>query len=973
MSPDHDIDLNIEMNALTPMEDLDSTNPAFDVYKKALDSAFNNPQICNLALSGSLGAGKSSIIRSYDRYRNGEKRFIYISLIDFSQLTKNKKSGKNDQPQLEYSLLNQIQSYCTSDALPEGSIAGIPEKFNLLDFWARGFTLLFLCAFVLIFHEKFGALASVFGVAEPLRSNLHPMLYLLAAIVLCGFLYRILLRCLPYLRISKLLVKTKVADAEVNLGKERTTLDAHKFELAYMLEQIGEKHDHTVVFEDLERLDADTAIDIMSKLRELNTLTNNHIRAQGCSTSIRFLYAIGDSTMPAPYRTKFYDCIIPVVPVSHPLNSREKFRKMLDQLTITAEWKNTLCDALSDAFVDYRTLLSLQNEFQVMRAFCKVVVDNQSSPCSSNASCNDAYLLAITAYKILLPEWFERALSPQGDGILHDFSSTKEQKKLEENLRQHDREKAVAAVRNMFDRGLLDKVSMRLIIGESVLIEQWLQTIRFALDRDTFNEDDEARITNVIDALTNAVKDIKPDLAKEPYLSFRKTLSERLGKLTEDDNETQLLLLVNGLSAVSGKDRPWGTPEIARRYAKCLTTRYNVQTLPKSSQAEHLKSISEKFPGNEEMALRYAKGLVNLSYIQKLPECADTVDLLKKLQVKYSDSQKITVEYTKGLVNLSAKQELAERKVTIDLLKEFHEDYPEDQEIALEYAKGLFNLAYDQELAERKVTIGLLKELREDYPENQEIALEYAKGLVNLSAKQELAERKVTIDLLKKLQEGYPENQEIALQYAKGLFNLAYDQELAECKVTIDLLKEFHEDYPEDQEIALEYAQGLFNLAYDQELPECTITISLLKELREAYPKNQEIALQYAMGLFNLAYKQELAERKVTIGLLKKLQEGYPENQEIALVYAEGLVNLSAKQDLFECTDTVGLLKKLHEEYPESQDIALEYAKGLFNLFRIQNRLERIGTLDLLEDLRDAYPGNHKIAEIYDDALDLLS
>ena len=890
----HDPDLEIEMKALTPMEDLGSADPKFKVYRKALDSAFNNPQIRNLALSGSLGAGKSSIIRSFDRSEHdGEKRFLYISLIDFSRLTKNKKASQNDQPQLEYSLLNQILSYCTSEDLPEGSIAGIPEKFKFLDVSANQFAFLFFCTFVMVFHEKFGAFAAAIGFPDDIRSLSHQMLYLFMALILSICVCRILRRCLPYLRLSKLLVKTKVAEAEVNLGKERTTLDAHKFELAYILERIGEKHDHTVVFEDLERLDPDIAIDIMSKLRELNTLTNNHIQAQGGSTPIRFLYAIGDSTMPAPYRTKFYDCIIPVIPVSHPLNSRQTFMGMLDDLMISRKWRNTLCDALSDAFVDCRTLLSLQNEFRVLRELCKVDNNKQSSQCNSSASCNDAYLLAITAYKILLPECFERALSPQGNGILPAFSSAAEQEELERYLEQHDREKAVAAVRSLFDRGLLDKVSMRLIIGESVLIEQWLQTIRYALDRDTFDEDDEARITDIIYALEEAVTTIKPDLSKEPYPAFRKTLSERLGKLTDDDSETQLLLLVDSLSAISRKDmsddRAWGTPEIARRYEKCLTKRYNVQALSESSQAEHLKNISEKFPRNEEMALRYAKSLVHLSCIQciqKLPECADTVDRLKELREAYPKNQEIALRYAMGLVNLSAKQELAERTDTVGLLQKLREDYHENQEIALAYARGLFNLACDQDLAERTATIGLLKELRDAYPENQEIALEYAKGLFNLACDQDLAERKVTIELLKKLQEDYPNNQEIALVYAKGLVNLSAKQELAECADTVDLLKKLSEDYPENQEIALEYAKSLVKLSTKQDLAGRKVTIGLLKKLHEDYPENQEIAQAYARGLVKLALGQELT---ATIGLLEELRDAYPENQEIALVYEYAL------------------------------------------------------------------------------------
>ena len=352
-------DLNIV--ALAPRDDLPYIHdPSFGVYDKALSSAFLDPKIRNLALSGSLGSGKSSIIRSFDRQRNGTQRFLYVSLIDFAKAVPGADKKAYDQQQLEYSLLSQIQSYCTYDAVPEGSVRGIPEKYRFLKLSAGLLSLLVLTAFVLIFHEKFGALAAMLGFPGTLRGDLHLLLYLFAALVLCGCTYCILRRCLPFLRVSKLLVKSSMAEAEVNLGKERTTLDTHKFELAYILEQIGREHDHTVVFEDLERLDPAIAVSIMTKLRELNTLTNNHILTRKNAQPIRFLYAIADSAMPAEYRTKFYDCIIPVIPVSHPLNSQTRLQKILKDLQISDGWKDHLCDALAEAFVDYRTLLSLE-------------------------------------------------------------------------------------------------------------------------------------------------------------------------------------------------------------------------------------------------------------------------------------------------------------------------------------------------------------------------------------------------------------------------------------------------------------------------------------------------------------------------------------------------------------------------------------------------------------------------------------
>ena len=875
----------IEIEALTPMEELDPRNPGFKIYRDALTSAFKNPKIRNLALSGSLGSGKSSIIRSFDRERNGRKRFLYVSLIDFSKAISAAEGTKYDQRQLEHSLLTQILSYCKADDLPEGSIRGIPEKLPELDAVSRYLTLLFLAMFMLVFHEKFGALAAVFGVPEYLCSNMHLGLYGFAAIALCGFLYHSLMRWLPAMRISKVQLKSGVAEAEVDLSKEPTSLDTHKFELAYILEQIGENHDHTVVFEDLERLDSAAAVAIMTKLRELNNLTNNHLRSQLGEDfqPIRFLYAIGDSTMPVPYRTKFYDCIIPVSPVAHPLNSGDKFRSLLKVGSI---WDDALCDALCDAFVDYRSLLSLKNEFHVLRALCK----------ETSGPRNEAFLLAVTAYKLLLPEWFERALSPQGDGILPDFSDEQEREALIAHLEKHDRMKALTAVDKLFATGLLGKFSLRLIVGDDQLIGQWLTVIRSTLMQDHLTPVDEERTTNLIDALEEAHKGIRLNPNQEPYADFRSAMTQQLHamakeKLTDEDKKRQFVLLVNSLSAVSRKgvqeDWAWSDHEdIAKHYNTCLDHIYHTQRASlESGRNRFLRTLRENSPKDQKAALRYATSLFNLASIQKLPELNETIALLEKLHQTYPENQKIAHQYANGLINLSAEQKLEGCVATVDLLKKLRETYPENQEFALTYAMGLFNLSYYQELESCVATVDLLKKLHEAYPENQEIALVYAKDLVNLSARQELEGRIATVDLLKKLYEAYPENQEIAHQYAMGLVNLSVEQKLEGCVVTIDLLMKLYEAYPDNQEIALVYAKDLVNLSAKQELEGRAATVDFLQKLHEAYPENQEIALEYAKGLFNLSIKQKLPELADTLNLLKKLHEAYPENEEIALRY----------------------------------------------------------------------------------------
>lgn len=61
-------------------------NGAVDLchYKEALDHVFSSYEIRNIALTGSYGSGKSSVIRSYENIHK-ERIFIHISLARFEE------------------------------------------------------------------------------------------------------------------------------------------------------------------------------------------------------------------------------------------------------------------------------------------------------------------------------------------------------------------------------------------------------------------------------------------------------------------------------------------------------------------------------------------------------------------------------------------------------------------------------------------------------------------------------------------------------------------------------------------------------------------------------------------------------------------------------------------------------------------------------------------------------------------------
>lgn len=83
-----------------------STDVNMDVYGQALEYAFKNEDIRNIAISGAYGAGKSSMIESYKKAYPG-KKFIHISLAHFTDHEKQVDDEKQIIA-LEGKIINQL-------------------------------------------------------------------------------------------------------------------------------------------------------------------------------------------------------------------------------------------------------------------------------------------------------------------------------------------------------------------------------------------------------------------------------------------------------------------------------------------------------------------------------------------------------------------------------------------------------------------------------------------------------------------------------------------------------------------------------------------------------------------------------------------------------------------------------------------------------------------------------------------------
>ena len=80
-----------EYEDLTPIDKFNEDSE----YFKMLDWALSNKNINNIALTGGYGAGKSSILKSYERSRSSNS-YLNISLASFGENDSNEATGSPD-------------------------------------------------------------------------------------------------------------------------------------------------------------------------------------------------------------------------------------------------------------------------------------------------------------------------------------------------------------------------------------------------------------------------------------------------------------------------------------------------------------------------------------------------------------------------------------------------------------------------------------------------------------------------------------------------------------------------------------------------------------------------------------------------------------------------------------------------------------------------------------------------------------
>lgn len=377
---------------LTPVHDA-----KLSIYKDALDFVFENPDIKNVAISGAYSAGKSSVVETYEQTKAGTK-FLHISLAYFDsadssdgkvQPTPEKDVIKENV--LEGKILNQLIHQIDAKKIPQTNFR-VKQPVSKKRTAFQAFSGLLLTAsalFTLNFHSWETYVEKQPFLQSWLSWTIAPVVPLIScgimAILLTWFLYVII----QTQKNKNLFKRVSVQGNEIEIfaQSDDSYFDKYLNEVLYLFENSGAD---VIVFEDMDRYNANH---IFQRLREVNTLINSRRKWEE-KKPIRFFYLLRDDIFVSKDRTKFFDFIVPVVPILDGSNSYDQFIEHFKFGGIFDLFDENFLQGISLYVDDMRILKNVYNEF--------VIYNTRIGTTEQNAN----KLLALIVYKNLFPRDF---------------------------------------------------------------------------------------------------------------------------------------------------------------------------------------------------------------------------------------------------------------------------------------------------------------------------------------------------------------------------------------------------------------------------------------------------------------------------------------------------------------------------------------------------------------------------------------
>ncbi|MEP1520176.1 ATP-binding protein [Ascidiaceihabitans sp.] len=371
---------------LAPTDDADEAG----VYTEAINFAINDTKVKNIALTGPYGSGKSSIIQSFlNRHR---PKALHISLAAFIPDEDAVTRDKTRQ-EIERSILQQMLYGADANRLPLSRFKRIQSP-SVWSIFTSLYLVLGIASLWYVFHHRESVFSGTFFEPFAFSNWINLGIFTTASVFLWTAFHHFYVASFG---VSLKSVSLKDIEIRPAADDQDSILNRYLDEIIYFFQSTA--YD-LVIIEDLDRFND---AEIFTTLREINSLVNENA---GVKRTIRFLYTLRDDMFSNTDRTKFFEFIIPVIPIINSSNSIDMVLEQGKRLALDKRLDRQFLREVSRYLNDLRLIQNIFNEYTIY-------VSNLETDEENLLNANK--LLAVLIYKNVHPKDFEKLHRDDGN------------------------------------------------------------------------------------------------------------------------------------------------------------------------------------------------------------------------------------------------------------------------------------------------------------------------------------------------------------------------------------------------------------------------------------------------------------------------------------------------------------------------------------------------------------------------------
>lgn len=398
-----------QFRALTSNKDVEIKPVTLEALQFAIDK---NSEVTNVAITGNYGAGKSSVVESFER-KYTDKTFLHISLGQYDETIGSEKNGLNNRQinTIEGKIINQLLHQINPNQIRKSIFKTLDAESQIKPFNISVYVgLVLLLSLYLLNISSWNGLIQDFSwlswTTKPIISLL--ILVILFVLIVYGFYFLLKLQK-DFGFIKKLSLKAEKIETDIEIfsndNSKVSYFDRYLDDVLYLFKQSGAD---VIVFEDIERFNDSR---IFEKLKELNIVINRNRKANN-KRKLVFFYLVKDDLFESQERTKFFDFIIPVVPVVTASNSHDILKKLLTEMWEYDSLDKTFLFNISLYLDDMRLINNICNEYLTYKDTLNTLKLDYEK------------LFAMVVYKNIFPKDF--SLLQRNQGYLYELLNSKE-------------------------------------------------------------------------------------------------------------------------------------------------------------------------------------------------------------------------------------------------------------------------------------------------------------------------------------------------------------------------------------------------------------------------------------------------------------------------------------------------------------------------------------------------------------------